>query len=99
MRTAGAFARSRCSFRSCLLVFRLPPQLALFNAQAVVALLLVVGEAVEQGTGEVRTLSAVLVALALTAGLYGTGVAPKGLVNMYAALAAGIFPVRTLAAE
>jgi len=64
-----------------------------------VALLLVVGEAVEQGTGNVRALSAVFVTLALTAGFYGTGIAPKGLVNMYAALAAGILPVGTLSAE
>jgi len=83
----------------CLLVLRLLPQLTLFDPASAVALLLVVSKAVEKGTGNVRALSAVLKAFALAAGLYGTGIAPKGLVNMYAALAAGILPVGTLAAE
>lgn len=65
----------------------LRPASALFNALSAVALLFVIGKLIEQSAGEFPTLPAVLMPLGLTAGFYRAAVAPKRLVNMYAAFA------------
>ena len=84
-----------CLYGGCLFA----PAPALLNALAIVPLLLVIGKLVEQRAGEIAALTAMLVSLALTAGLHRAAVSPEWLVHMYAAGAVHLLPVGALGTQ